>query len=217
MGAYTYSKVTDESSGLGEQVNIANFKLSKSLAAFDMTHNFVLSYVYELPFDRVLPANRATRGWTLSGITRFTTGLPVTISETTDWSLLGTNFTGPNGADVDEPIFKPGPLNFTDPRTQQPYFNTSLFTPETSFPLGTLGNSSRRFFHGPGINNFDMALLKELQISEGKSLEFRGEFFNVFNHVQFSSPNGAIDSGNFGLVTGDNGGRIGQLGLKFVF
>jgi hypothetical protein len=167
--AYTYSKAMDNASSWGpgisdaaEEINPVNPRLSRSLSAFDLTHNFVVSYSYELPFDKIFPANslsRLTRGWTITGITRYSTGLPVTLNEQDDNSLLGTNSTGPTGSVVDTPNFTPGPLNFTNPRSGKPYFNLSLFSPEG---FGQLGNSNRRFFHGPGIANWDFGLLKDL-------------------------------------------------------
>jgi hypothetical protein len=221
LAGYTYSKSLDMSSGLGEQVNPFNPSLSKALSAFDMTHNFVLSYSYELPFDKLLGANRVTKGWMLSGITRFTTGLPVTLLEIDDRSLLGTTSTGPNSNGIDEPNYKPGPLNISDPRkcinnpNCAPYFNTSLFGLEN---LGQLGNAKRRFFYGPGINNFDMALLKDFHLAESKTFQFRFEFFNVFNHTQFNPPDGNInDTGLFGFVTSAAPARIGQVAIKFIF
>ena len=223
MVGYTYSKSMDLASGLGEQVHPLNPGLSRALSAFDMKHNFVLSYRYELPFGKLFGANRLTNGWVLTGITRFTTGLPVTLIENDDQSLLGTNFTGPNENGVDVPNFSPGDLHITDPRrcpdigsdSCQPYFNTALFsTPE----LGTLGNARRRFFYGPGINNWDMALLKDLRLTEAKGLQFRFEFFNVFNHAQFNNPGGDfLDTPVFGKVISARDPRIGQVAIKFIF
>ena len=221
LASYTFSKAMDNASSwgpgmsdAGEQINPINPALSRSLSAFDMTHNFVVSYSYELPFDRLLHANRLTRGWIVTGITRYTTGLPVTINEQDDNSLLGTFCTGPTCSVVDTPNFTPGPLKFTDPHSGNPYFNTSLFTPEA---LGQLGNSRRRFFHGPGYGNWDFSLLKDVQLKESKKLEFRVEFFNVFNHTNFNSPQGDIINSSFGLVTSAMDPRIGQVAMKFEF
>jgi hypothetical protein len=175
----------------------------------------VASYSYELPFDKFLPANRATRGWIVSGITRFSTGLPVSITETDDQALIGNWATGIDGLTTDEPILAPGNvLNHTNPRSGQTYVNTSLFSQEI---LGQVGNSPRRFFHGPGINNWDMALRKQLALTESKALEFRFEFFNVFNHAQFNNPDGEFTDSTFGEVTSAKAARIGQVALKFLF
>jgi hypothetical protein len=213
LAGYTYSKSLDNASGYGEQVNPFNPRASMALSAFDTTHNFVISYNYQFPFDRLGGSKRLLSGWALSGITRFATGLPVTLIETDDRSLLGTQFAGPIPLGIDVPNYTGGPLHFTDPRSGQPFFDISQFGPEN---LGQLGNARRRFFHGPGINNFDMALLKDTRLGESTNLEFRAEFFNVFNHAQFSNVSGNIN-GNFGAVQAANPPRIGQLSLKLNF
>jgi hypothetical protein len=72
-------------------------------------------------------------------------------------------------------------------------------------------------FFGPGINNWDMALLKNTRITETKSLQFRFEFFNIFNHAQFLTPVGNIDNSQFGYVTTAGNPRIGQVAARFLF
>ena len=110
----------------------------------------------------------------------------------------------------------PGNLNLGHhPPSAQPYFNTALFSEDA---LGQLGNSNRRFFHGPGIINFNTALVKNTPISEQISTQFRAEFFNVFNHPQFENPGGNISSAStFGIITSAGDPRIGQLALKIIF
>ena len=115
----------------------------------------------------------------------------------------------------------------TNPRHGNPYFNFSLFSQEQ---LGQFGTSPRRFFHGPGLNNFDMALLKTAKFTESKELQLRFEAFNLFNHAQFTNPGGSINSdlldasgnpipgsGTFGIVTAARDPRILQGGVKFLF
>jgi hypothetical protein len=224
LAGYTFSKSLDNASGnglgQGDNINPINPKITKSLSAFDVPNNFVTSYNYRVPFYKLWSANRLTNGWTLSGIMRFATGFPVYIFEPDDNSLLGT-FSSGQGNPVDEPNRLPGSLNITDPRkadpsaVTNPYFNPALFTHEA---IGQLGNSSRRFFHGPGWNNWDMALVKELHLTESKNLQFRAEFFNMFNHAQFGGPDGNIDSGStFGFVTSAGAARIGQVAMKFIW
>jgi outer membrane receptor protein involved in Fe transport len=214
LGSYTYSKSMDISSAPGDQVYPFNPNLSTALSAWDVTHNFVASYSYELPFDKFFGRSRLTRGWIVSGITSFQTGFPITISEQDDQSLIGAWATSP-AANVDEPNYTPGKLLLnTNPRKGGTYFNTSLFSQET---LGQFGNARRRFFHGPGTNNWDMALLKDLHITESKTLEFRAEAFNAFNHAQFGGPDGSFIDSTFGEVLGAGAPRIGQLALKFTF
>jgi len=220
---YTYSKSLDDSSGYGEQFNPINPRLSRGLSAFDSTNNFVVSYSYLLPFDLLGGPKRLTNGWAISGITRFSTGLPVTLVENDDQSLLGTTFGGPIPLSVDTPEIT-GPLNKTNPRktaTGHQFFSPAAFGPS---PLGQEGNSARRWFHGPGLNNWDMALLKDTAITERVGLQFRAEFFNIFNHAQFFTPSGVTTfssglatSGAFGQVPGARDPRIGQLSLKLNF
>jgi hypothetical protein len=215
---YTYSKSIDEGSNLGEQINTFNIRQSRSISSFDMKHNFVASYSYTLPFDRMFRPSRLTDGWTISGTSRFATGFPVTMYDNTDTSLLGTFGNGVNNDLVDTPFFTPGDLQVhTNPRDGKPAFNAALFShPE----LGHQGTSARRFFYGPGVENFDMTLAKKVQISESKSIQFRLEAFNVFNHAQFYGPasvDGNVSNATFGQVVGAAAPRLVQLATKINF
>jgi hypothetical protein len=158
-------------------------------------------------------AHKALNGWRITGITRFTTGLPVTLYQPGDLSLVG----GYEGtADTDTPNYSGAPIQYSNPRTAAgfQYFSTTSFSPET---LGAPGNARRRFFHGPGLNNWDLALLKDTKITERTSLQFRAEFFNIFNHAQFGLPVGIFSAADFGDVTSANDPRIGQFALKLLF
>jgi len=208
LGAYTWSKSFDNSSGFYDEPNPFNPRASRALSTFDLSHNFVLSYSYDLPFSKSAHGfqGKLLSGWTVSGITRFTTGFPVTLSESDDASLCGCG-----GADV--PNYNGQPIHYMDIRKTGQWFDTSPFSAEVT---GVFGNSNRRFFHGPGINNWDFSLHKNTLITERTNLEFRAEFFNVFNHAQFSGVTGDI-LGNFGAVTSARAPRIGQLALKISF
>ncbi|MGB8596617.1 MAG: carboxypeptidase regulatory-like domain-containing protein [Candidatus Sulfotelmatobacter sp.] len=219
LGGYTYGKSLDQASNLGEEINPLNPALSKALSAFDVKHNFVVSYNYQLPLDHIFGiSNRWTKGWAASGITRFSTGFPVTLYNYGDNSLLGTEPNGVNNYGVDEPQYTPGALGLNhNPRNGQSYFDTRLFSLQ---PLGQPGNAKRRFFYGPGIDNYDMALIKNLPLPESKSLQFRFEGFNVFNHAQFYGPasvNGNINSSSFGQVVSAAAPRLMQAAVKFIF
>jgi hypothetical protein len=213
LAGYTFGKSLDNSSGWGaggQALNPVDYNQSRGLSTFQIAQNFVASYSYELPFDKLFASNRATRGWQVSGITHFATGQPILITDPSDASLLGGTVWGV----FDTPDFKPGPLNFTNPRSGKPYFNTSLFSPE---PLGQLGTANERFITGPGLNNWDMAILKSVPFTESKILQIRFELFNTFNHAQFENPSGNYLSSTFGLVTAARAARIGQVGFKFNF
>jgi hypothetical protein len=95
------------------------------------------------------------------------------------------------------------------------YFNPNDFSNQ---PLGTIGNAPRTLCCGPGINNFDFALLKQFRLTESKHLEFRAEAFNIFNHAQFLNPDGAIgDGATFGQILSARSPRLLQFALKLVF
>jgi len=216
--AYTWSKSIDDASNLGEQIDPFNERFTRVLSAWDMTHNFVATYDYLLPLDRWLRRNRLTEGWTLAGTTRLSTGFPVTLADDSDHSLLGTLGNGVNNELLDTPQLAGGPLQLnTNPRRNPYAFSTSVFAPET---LGQLGNSPRRFFHGPGIENFDLQLSKALPLGESRSLEIRAEAFNVFNHAQFYGPqavDGEINDPNFGRIVSAAAPRLVQVALKLHF
>jgi hypothetical protein len=216
--SYAYSKSMDQGSNIGEQLNPFNARVSHAISSWDLRHDFVASYRYVFPFDRMFHrAGRLTEGWSVSGTTRFASGFPVTLYDDSDRSLLGTLGNGVNNDLLDAPNFTPGPLHTNSNPANGPAFNTSLFSPET---LGQLGNSKRRFFYGPGINNFDMTLAKDLKITESKSMEFRLEGFNVFNHSQFYGPanvDGEINDLNFGQIVGSAPPRLIQVAAKFKF
>ena len=217
--AYTYSKSIDQASNIGEQINPFNARLSRAISSWDMRHNFVASYSYVLPFDRLFGhSNQLTEGWSVSGTTRFASGFPVTLYDDSDNSLLGTLGNGVNNYLLDTPALTPGPLEInTNPRNGRPAFNTALFSTE---PFGKLGNSPRRFFYGPGINNWDIQLTKNVRLTESKLLDFRVEAFNAFNHAQFygsAAVDGEVNDPAFGEIESAADPRLIQAAVKFTF
>ncbi|HEY7212275.1 MAG TPA: carboxypeptidase regulatory-like domain-containing protein [Bryobacteraceae bacterium] len=213
LAAYTYSKGIDNSSGFNDWVNFSNYRLSRSLSSYDLTHNFVVSYVWSIPFDRAFPGGwkRLTQGWQINGITRFSTGFPISLNQSGDYSLTGDGTT-------DTPDLV-GKVQIQDPRKPGPNGPNTYFLPSAfdSGQLGRFGTANRRFFHGPGILNTDFGLMKDTRITESTSVQFRAEFFNTFNHAQFNNPNGNFSSDNFGVVTQARDPRIGQLSVKVLW
>jgi len=243
LAAYTIAKAIDDSSAFGELINFSNAKLSRGLSSTDVHQNFVVSYVWEMPINRFfhgLP--RLTKGWQLQGITRFSSGFPVQMSDGNPSSLCtqfdtttnpptplcqgDASLTGSPSTDMPNLV---GPIHIHNPRdtADHTYFDQSAFTAtacglsSTGVLLGTdcglFGTANRRFFHGPGINNTDLGLSKMIPINEAMHFEIRGEFFNIFNHAQFNNPTGDISNSNFGNVTSANAARIGQVSAKFVW
>jgi hypothetical protein len=195
-----------------------NYHALDGVSVFDLKHNFVVSYNYELPTGRILPSNRFTQGWALAGVTRFASGLPVTFASSSDNCLVQVQNNGVNATSIDMPNYDGSGYKINhNPRIGRPYFKTAAFTPNA---LGTQGNSRRRMFYGPGIENYDMALHKVTRFTESRSLELRLEMFNVFNHAQFY-PNGSVDGNisdaSFGHVLRAADPRIGQIAAKFTF
>jgi hypothetical protein len=216
---YTYGKSLDQSSNIGEEINPFNPGLSYAISSFDIKQNLVLSYEYQLPFDKYLHPNQLTRGWSLSGITRFASGFPVTMINNGDNSLIGTNPNGVNNSSIDEPDYNGSPLNLNhNPRVNgNNYFAAANFSMNA---LGTPGNAKRRFFYGPGADNYDMALARKLALTESRFLLLRVEAFNVFNHTQFNGPgsvDGNIGSSTFGSAISAAAPRILQGALKLNF
>jgi hypothetical protein len=228
LAAYTFAKGLDDSSAFNDLVNFQDPKLSRGLSSSDLTHNFVVSYIWAIPFDRAFgnAPKRLTQGWQIQGITRFSTGFPISMNQgSDDISLAGSSAT-----DMPDRV---GPVVKGDPRKQNTtcpsfdpnnpdttgygcYFLPSAFAPNTT--LGTFGTANRRFFHGPGFNNSDFGILKRTQIKENFAFDLRFEFFNIFNHAQFKNPSGDINNtGNFGVVTQARDPRIGQVSAKFYW
>jgi hypothetical protein len=236
LAAYTFSKSLDNASGYNDSINPYDFNASKGLSGFDLTHNFVFSYSYTMPLEKMTHAGsgvlrKSLEGWELSGITRFTTGLPVGLGNSGDWSLCGCGGVDlPNWTGQKVQVVNPRSSanhtwfveNYTtdaegNPVPTSPFWSEAGHNPYISPIMGVPGDADRRFFHGPGLNNWDLALHKMTRITEGTSLEFRAEFFNVFNHAQFTSPGGNVSSTHFGEVSNTNDPRIGQLALKLHF
>ncbi len=217
LAGYTFAKSIDDASNIGEQINPFNYRLTRVISSWNEPNNFVVSYTYALPFDK-LGRNRLTEGWSISGTTRFASGFPVTLFDDSDRSLLGTLGNGVNNQLLDTPELLPGPLDLNEnPRNGKPVFNTSILVPEA---LGQLGDAARRIFQGPGIENFDMQLSKTIRFTESKSLDIRVEAFNAFNHAQFygpSSVDGEVNDPNFGHVVSAASPRLVQVAAKIHF
>jgi hypothetical protein len=222
LAAYTFAKGLDDSSAFNDLVNFEDPKLSRGLSSSDIRHNFVVSYIWAIPFDRAFgnAPKRLTQGWQMEGITRFSTGFPIQMNQANgDASLAGSSAT-----DMPNQV---GPVVIVNPRKSNPgcpttdgtgcYFLPSAFAVNTD--LGTFGTASRRFFHGPGFNNTDFGFSKRTVIKENYAFDVRLEFFNIFNHAQFMNTTGMgnISGSSFGIVTDARDPRIGQVSAKFYW
>ncbi|HEX8424305.1 MAG TPA: hypothetical protein VF634_12885, partial [Pyrinomonadaceae bacterium] len=230
---------------------------------FDRTHRAVFTYVYQLPWLREQRGfiGHALGGWELSGVTTFETGVPVTVANGADADGIGGNFDrpdfNPNGvpntraipslavANVANPcgVTTAGTLYYTD----APSGAGSCVNPAEAMYIGILANSGRTGNLGrntlrtPGTQLFDLNITKRTRITENTRLEFRTEFFNLFNHPQYGNPGTTVtfepdptvpvpagslptvfrqtaaSVSSFGVITTTRDPRIIQFGVKFNF
>ena len=185
---------------------------------FDRRHILTLDYVYHLPFyknqEGVL--GHMLGGWQLSGIVNYSSGAPLTVTEST-YDPAGLGFLGPSAAGGRPNIT--GNPNTNAPHTVAQYFNTGVFVVAgRDDGVVAPGSSGRGVVTGPGIERWDVAGVKNIKLhGEHLRAQFRGELFNVFNHTNFSNVDTAILSSTFGRVTSAHDARIVQLGLKLYF
>jgi hypothetical protein len=239
--AYTLSKTIDLTSGFrarsSEYTDPLDYRLDRALADFDTPQRLVISGVWELPFDhRVENAiwKKVLGGWQFNAIASYQKGNPFTLFSNNNSSQQDQN------PDLSRPNVI-GPIQYENPRNGQQFFSASAancispgaadangnvtgtfwFNPTAydcvNVPLFSFGNAPRNFLRGPGINNYDLSLVKKTKITESKSVEFRAEFFNAFNHAQFLNPDTAGGSGTFGQITTDRNPRLVQFGLKLYY
>jgi hypothetical protein len=189
-------------------------------SGYDARQRFVISYTYDIPPVRHFnnwAAKRVFEGWRMNGITTFQTGFPLDVVDSNQRSLTCSGYTFYACPDVPNVVSSPKYLNpKVDPNNM--WFSDSTFT---SAPLGTFGNAGRNMLRGPGIANFDFGFYKSTRIHENKSLELRFEFFNLFNHTQFSPVNIDTDyadvGSSFGQIVSARDPRLIQLAAKFYF
>jgi hypothetical protein len=244
QASYTFSKSIDDTSavlgGLPANAgtilqtlpqNPLNPEADKGPSTFDVTHVFSLSLIQGLPFDRVgflQPVNkRITAGWQLLNITSITSGPPFTV-------YSGIQQTGAGAGGTDRPNLVAMPDFSTSRAIREDYFglganNSSFFSLPINLAGGTGPNSGvfgtlgRNTFRGPGFRDFDMALIKDTPFGRRGNgelgiLEFRAEFFNIFNIVDFGLPSNTVLGSGFGTISHTAGpSRQIQFSLKLIY
>jgi hypothetical protein len=244
QASYTYSKSLDDTSSvLGGLLGATGVVLQttpqnpfdpdaeKGPSTFDVTHVFTASVIQLLPFDRVAflrPLGRTlTRGWQFLNITTFMSGPPFSV-----YSGVQQTGAGSGGADRPDQV---APTHFsTSGPVREDYFgrnadNASFFNLPINVPGGTgpnhgrFGTLGRNTFRGPGFQNYDMALIKDTPLGrrgngELGTLEFRAEFFNIFNLVNFGLPSNVLRGSGFGIISRTAGSsRQIQFSLKVIY
>lgn len=226
--SYTLAKSTDANSG-GWNVDIRgnqeiylenpyDMKGDHALSGFDVRHVLSFNYTYDLPLGRsglTGPAGKLIQGWQINGIGTISSGFPFTVTT----SFFNPFYPGSNTRS--RPNLKPGASN--NPVLGQPdrYFDPTVFSlPTRGFPA----NLGRNTVIGPGLANFDFSLVKITHLDESRTVQFRLEFFNLFNRPNFNVPLRAVLD-TVGNLIGSAGqvketvttSRQIQLGAKFVF
>lgn len=223
--AYTFSKSIDGASSFENSLKpickgvLNDLSCNRALSLFDARHRLVLSYLWELPVPKYDGAKgKLLNGWAFSGITSFQSGFPILMKTLNDRELENdiNGFESPGRPAIT------GPVHFVNPRSNSRYYFCvgGAGAPGCNIqdaPLGSLGGP-RTLCCGSGIDNFDVSVQKITPVGEGKHLEFRAEFFNIFNHAQFLNPDGNISDGSdFGRVKHTRDPRQIQFALKFAF
>jgi hypothetical protein len=231
LASYTLSKTLDDVSsfnitGSASQSVAGENDLAQNpfdLAAehgrsmFDARHRLVVSYNWNLPFWNHPQSwyQQILGNWQANGITTFMSGTPFTVYDSQDVSLQG-GAPEISGFSSNRPDLIGNPNS--GPRTPQEWFNVSAFQRlDPVAQAGQFGNEGRNVVEGPGYQQWDFSLFKDIPIREAKRLQFRAEFFNVFNHANFRLPDNDISSPNFGQIQNALPGREVQLALKFLF
>lgn len=214
---YTWSHaLTDAGNDFSTPQNNANLRSDYGPADFDRRHIFNANFVYPFPWLQAQQGvvGHLLGGWELSGIISASTGLYITPTGITiDPAGLGLLDPNTNAAARPDQIGDP---NARAPHTADQWFNTSAFAdpaPNSLVP----GNARRGVIHGPGLQRWDLALLKNIRVNERAAFQFRMEAFNIFNHTNFQTIDAGLQSGTYGQVTDTHQPRIVQFGLKFSF
>jgi len=216
--AYTWSKSLDDNRG----TTYLPSSLTYGPTSLNRPNRLTADWVYSVPRASHLWNNLLTRStldnWEVSGIASFISGPPYSASCGT---TTGVNITG--GGDGARCVISGNAVLSKGDRTFNHYFNTSVFAMPA---VGTIGNQWTSSFYGPGVNDWDISLMKNIPIEERITAQLRFDMFNTFNHTQFSSVNnsalfnpttGQQVNNAFGQLNGDSGPRIIQVALRLSF
>ena len=218
LAGYTWSHSIDTASrgsGGSWHQNAYRLRDDRGSSDFDVRQRLTSSVIYQLPFGkgkRFLgkasgAANAVVGGWSVNTIASFMSGNFFSVTVAGDRANVGGFPFQRANRSCDGNLDRGA-------RTIDRYFDTGCFT---TTRLGTFGNAGRNIIEIPGINNWDVSILKETRISERVSTQFRAEFFNFFNHAQFSQPDLNANSQFIGQVRSARDSRISQLALKLIW
>jgi hypothetical protein len=213
LANYTWSKMIDDYPPGGTGTNPFNRNFDHGRSLDDIPHIFHFTAVWAIPAPNFRgPASRLVKGWELTSITTWQSGFPFSVFSGMDNSFSGVgndraDFTGASLSQV-----RLGGLSHA--QEIQKFFDTSRFAPNV---VGTFGNSGKNILRGPRFFSTDLGLIKETNITEQVKVQFRAEFFNVFNNVNFGNPGTTFGTPGFGRITSASDPRILQLCVKLIF
>lgn len=210
--AYTYSKAIDNADFTGGIYgfvpNTQDSSGERARANFDATHNFIGSYVWDIPFLKNGHGwvSKTVGGWQYSGMITLRSGLPIN-------PVLGRDYAGVGSSDRQRPQAIRSPT--LSDRSVNAWFDASAYTTPA---FGTFSNTARNVLSGPGYQLFDMSFQKIVRFGEGKQVEIRGDGFNIFNHTQFDGIGTTYTTpSTFGKVTSARNERNFMVGLRVQF
>jgi hypothetical protein len=220
--AYTYSHSIDDSSDRSDTTFVDSYDPERTRASsnFDMRHNFVASYVYNLPFFKGAGfTHTLLGGWQLSGITTIQSGTPVTITNGTTYGDNAGVGNGLGSGSFPDLVGNPRAVTAAEQAAAAGVTGPLFYNPAAyALPTGlTFGDSGRNTLNLPDRVNFDLGTFKRFQIKERAAFEFRWEIFNVFNHTEFDAIDTTFGSDSFLHLTGAHAPRRMQFGLRFQF
>ena len=210
LANYTWSKTIDDINW----TNPFDRKFDYGKSNDGIAHNFKLSNVWQIPSGNLsgVPA-KVLGGWELNTIWAWRGGFPFSIYAGEDNSFTGVGKDRADFIGTSIPSVQLGSDRSHGAMIQK-WFDTSQFAPNA---IGTFGNSGKNILRGPKFFNADFGLLKDTRVTEKTSVQFRAEFFNIFNNVNFGMPDGTVTSGTFGQIFSAGSPRILQFALKFIF
>ncbi len=220
LGGYRWAKCLDEgaliSTGSQEFSDSRNRMLDRGLCNSDIASQIKMAVVYKTPSlrSRGFAVRNILGGWTMSGIWQWRDGFPFSVQGNVDSNLDG--YGGDRAALVGNPVLSGS--RSTAAKLNE-WFNTAAFV---NSPVGVGPGSARNRLRGPGYFNLDYSLIKSFPIPYGplketQKLDFRAEFFNIFNHPSFGAPYTGLGSAQFGQIWSAGSPRILQFALKYIF
>ena len=226
LASYTWSKSIDDASNFFTSAGDPNFpqnsynvRAERARSNFDVRHRLSVSYSYLFPFGKGRAhlsdsgwVTTLVSGWETFGIVTLQSGRPFTVALLPEIDNSGTGRSILGFGANDRPNLVGNP-ELSDPTTGR-WFNTAAF----SFPVpGTFGNAGRNVLDGPGYQNVNASLVKNTGLTERFLLQFRAEFFNLFNHPNFNLPDNFLGSPTFGVISSARDPRHVQFGVKLLF